>query len=113
MPETSSRNKNSSKNSSREKNRDSFIKRNSALSRFIPERFHRLLDPRVRRWALLIGVCLLSAFLIAPRSFQVYSLTIGEPSTETILSPMTFQVIDQAATNKSQEEVLRSVSAGL
>ena len=109
MPETSSRNKNSSKNSSREKNRDSFIKRNSALSKFMPDRFHRLLDPRVKRWALLIGVCLLSAFLIAPRSFQAYSLTIGEPSTETILSPMTFQVIDQAATNKSQEEVLRSV----
>ena len=109
MHEPSSKNKNSSKHSSKEKTKDSLIKRKSLLSRILPERAQRLLEPKAKMWALLIAVSLFCAFLLAPRSFQVYSLTIGEPSPETILSPITFQVIDESATNKNQEEVLRSV----
>ncbi|MCX5872262.1 MAG: HDIG domain-containing protein [Deltaproteobacteria bacterium] len=110
MPETSSKNRNQGKNSSRDRTRDSLTHKRRPLSRFLPEwATNRLFDEKVKRWALLIGVCLFCAFLLAPRSFQVYSLTIGETSHETILSPITFQVIDEAATNKNQAEVLRSV----
>ena len=46
---------------------------------------------------------------MAPKSFRVYSLTVGEPAQETIISPLTFQVIDEAATNKNRDEVLKSI----
>ncbi len=109
MFEASSKNKNSVKNSSKDRSKDPLNKKRKGISRFLPERAYRLLDPKAKMWALLIAVSLFAAFLLAPRSFQVYSLTIGEPAPETILSPITFQVIDEDATNKNQQEVLRSV----
>ena len=58
---------------------------------------------------LLSGTPLIAAFMMAPKSFRVYSLTVGEPARETIISPITFQVIDEAATNKNRDEVLKSI----
>ena len=109
MFDASSKNKNSAKNLTKDKSKDGLAKKRREISRFLPERAYRLLDPKVKMWALLVTVSLFTAFLLAPRSFQVYSLTIGVPAPETILSPITFQVIDEDATNKNQQEVLRSV----
>jgi putative nucleotidyltransferase with HDIG domain len=109
MFEASSKNKNSVKSSSKDKSKDSLNKKRRGIGRFVPERAYRLLDRKVKMWAMIVAVSLFTAFLLAPRSFQVYSLTIGEPAPETILSPITFQVIDEEATNKNQQEVLRSV----
>ena len=105
MFEASSKKNNSVKNSSKDRPKDALNKKRRSLNRLIPERAYRLADPKIRMWTLLVGVSLLTAFLLAPRSFQVYSLTIGEPAPETILSPITFQVIDEEATNKNQQEV--------
>ena len=110
MFEASSKKNNSVKNSSKDRPKDSLNKKRRSLNRFIPERAYRLADRKVRMWTLLVAVSLFTAFLLAPKSFQVYSLTIGEPAPETILSPITFQVIDEEATNKNQQEVLRSVA---
>lgn len=65
--------------------------------------------PKVQRWALIIGTSLIAAFVMAPQSFRFYSLTVGQPAGETIISPITFKVIDQAATDKIRYEVLKSV----
>ena len=58
---------------------------------------------------LITVTALLAAFMLAPKAFQVYAPTLGEPSKETIISPITFQVIDESATNKNRDEVLNSV----
>jgi len=47
--------------------------------------------------------------MMAPTSFRIYTLTVGEPAPETIVSPITFKVIDEAATAKNRDEVLKSV----
>lgn len=64
---------------------------------------------KVQRWALIIATSLIAAFVMAPQSFRFYSLTVGQPAAETIISPITFKVIDQAATDKIRDEVLKSV----
>jgi hypothetical protein len=46
---------------------------------------------------------------MVPQSFRYYSLTVGEPASETIVSPISFKVIDQAATDKIRDDVLKSV----
>lgn len=66
-------------------------------------------DPKWQRWLLIVGTALVAAFLMAPTSFRIYSLTLGEPAPETIVSPITFKVIDSAATAKNRDEVLKSV----
>ncbi|MBI5248647.1 MAG: HDIG domain-containing protein [Desulfomonile tiedjei] len=66
-------------------------------------------EPKWQRWALIVGTSLIAAFMMAPKSFRVYSLTVGEPATETIVSPITFRVVDEAATSKNRDEILKSV----
>jgi len=66
-------------------------------------------DPKWQRWALIAGASLIAAFMMAPKSFRVYNLTVGEPASETIVSPITFKVVDEAATNKNRDEILKSV----
>lgn len=68
-----------------------------------------LREPKGQRWAVIIGASFIAAFIIAPQSFQFYSLTVGQPAGETVISPITFKVIDQAATDKIRDEVLKSV----
>jgi len=77
--------------------------------RHMPEWVYGLREPKWQRWALLVGTSLIAAFILAPKSFRVYDLTVGEPSQEKIVSPITFQVVDEAATNKNRDESLKSV----
>jgi cyclic-di-AMP phosphodiesterase PgpH len=66
-------------------------------------------DPKWQRWLLIVGTAMVAAFLMAPTSFRIYTLTLGEPAPETIVSPITFKVVDSAATAKNRDEVLKSV----
>lgn len=68
-----------------------------------------LRNPKLQRWALIVATSLVAAFMMAPQSFRYYSLTAGGPASETIISPITFKVIDQAATGKNRDEVMKSV----
>lgn len=68
-----------------------------------------LAEPKWQRWGLIFGASLIAAFMLAPKSFRVYDLTVGEPAHETIVSPITFKVVDEAATNKNRDEILKSV----
>ncbi len=79
------------------------------LEKRLPERMSLLTQPKLMRWFLIIGTSLVAAFMMAPNYFRVYQLTLGEPSSETIISPITFKVFDEAATNKNLDEVLKSV----
>ena len=72
-------------------------------------RFAPFLQRKYQRWGLLIVTSLLAASIMVPQSFRYYSLTVGEPAAETIVSPISFKVIDQAATEKIKDEVLKSV----
>jgi cyclic-di-AMP phosphodiesterase PgpH len=78
-------------------------------SKTFPTWVSRLNAPKWRRWALILGTSLIAAFLITPKAFKVYDLTAGEPANETIISPITFKVFDESATNKNLDEVLKSV----
>ncbi len=72
-------------------------------------RWARFFRPKTQRWTLLIVTSLIAASIMVPQSFRYYSLTVGEPASETIVSPISFKVIDQAATNKIRDDVLKSV----
>jgi cyclic-di-AMP phosphodiesterase PgpH len=85
---------------------DALIK---ALGRKFPAWARRLGDPQWQRWGLIVVTSFASAFLMAPQSLRVYDLPIGEPARETVLSPKTFQVLDDAATQKNRDEALKSV----
>jgi putative nucleotidyltransferase with HDIG domain len=75
----------------------------------LPEWLHAFNEPKWQRWALIVGTSLIAAFLMSPKAFRAYHLTLGEPASETIISPITFKVFDEAATNKNLDEVLKSV----
>ena len=77
------------------------------VERVFPGGRYTIDDPKWR-WSLIIGTSLVAAFLMAPHSFRVYNLTLGEPARETIVSPITFRVVDEAATSKNRDDVLRS-----
>ncbi len=64
---------------------------------------------KFQRWALVLATSLTLAFIMAPRSLSIDDMTVGEPARETVVSPITFKVVDQAATNKTRDEVVRSV----
>ncbi|MEW6349344.1 MAG: HDIG domain-containing metalloprotein [Thermodesulfobacteriota bacterium] len=84
----------------------------SFLGRFGHDLYDRFGDRRhlkFHRWALVVGTSLTMAFIMAPRSLSIDDMTVGEPAGETVISPITFKVVDQAATNKNRDEVLRSV----
>jgi len=80
-----------------------------AVARSMPGWTGRLMEPKWQRWALIVVTALVAAFMMAPTSFRVYSVALGEPAEETIISPITFQVIDEAATNKNRDQALKSV----
>ncbi len=80
-----------------------------SVEKSLPGWLWSLKDPKWQRWALIIGTSFVAAFVMAPTSFEIYSLSPGEPAKETIISPITFQVIDEAATNKNRDEALKSV----
>jgi cyclic-di-AMP phosphodiesterase PgpH len=80
-----------------------------SADRILPPWAHRLYEPKIQRWLLIVGTSLLAALMMAPISFRDYSLTIGEPAQETIISPATYRVDDELATNKSRDEILQSV----
>lgn len=82
--------------------------RKSAEKR-MPTWMHSLKEPRYQRWTLIVVTSLVAAFTIAPKSSRVYTLAVGETAQETIVSPITVKVIDEAATSKNRDDVLRSV----
>jgi len=108
MPATNNNNM-SSKTKSTNRVRLWMINGKKKLSKFLPSWIHPLTEPKWQRWALITVTALLAAFMLAPKAFQVYAPISGEPSKETIISPITFQVIDESATNKNRDEVLNSV----
>ncbi len=109
MPESSDKNKTSEKNKRPETLRGRAEHALKGVERGIPGWMLGLYEPKWQRWAVIVGTALVAAFMMAPKSFQVYSLTVGEPAQETVISPITFQVIDEAATNKNRDEVLKSI----
>ncbi|AFM26431.1 putative domain HDIG-containing protein [Desulfomonile tiedjei DSM 6799] len=79
------------------------------LEKRLPKWAHNFSEPKWQRWAIIVGTSLLAALMIAPKSFRVYNLTVGETAPETIISPLTFEVVDQAATQKYKDDVIKSV----
>lgn len=80
-----------------------------SISKRLPAWTTGLKEPKWQRWVLIIVTSLVAAFMLAPNYTRVYSLTTGEPATETIISPITFKVIDEEATSKNRDEVFKSV----
>lgn len=72
-------------------------------------RWARFFPQKTQRWTLLIVTSLIAASIMVPQSFRYYSLRVGEPASETIVSPISFKVIDQAATDKIRDDILKSV----
>ena len=108
MPATNNNNK-SSKAKNTDKMRPWITSGKKTLNKYLPHWVHHLEEAKWQRWALIAVTAVLAAFMLAPKSFRVYDPTLGEPSRETVISPITFQVIDEAATNKNRDEVLNSV----
>ena len=75
----------------------------------LPRWISGLTETKGLQWLMIVAGALVVAFIVAPKSFREYHLIVGEPAVETIISPFTFQVIDEAATNKHRDEALRSV----
>jgi putative nucleotidyltransferase with HDIG domain len=109
MPGSSEKNKNSEKVKPTGKIARWTASLNRSAEKILPGWLFNLTEPRWQRWALIVGAALLAAFITAPRGFQYYDLTVGEPAPEKIVSPITFQVIDESATNKNRDESLKSV----
>ncbi len=82
--------------------------RKSAEKR-IPGWLHPFKEPRYQRWTLIVVTSLVAAFTIAPKSSRVYTLATGETAQETIVSPITVKVVDEAATSKNRDDVQKSV----
>ncbi len=74
----------------------------------LPGRLRIFKEPVRQRWALIVVTSFVAAFLMAPGSARFHHLTVGEPAKETIVSPITFKVIDDAATSKKRDKALRS-----
>lgn len=109
MPDSPDKNKPTYKAETRRRLKDWGFSVRRFVSRNQPVWMSSLREPKWQRWALIIGTSLIAAFMMAPQSFRYYSLRVGEPAVETIISPLSFKVIDQAATNKNRDEVLKSV----
>jgi cyclic-di-AMP phosphodiesterase PgpH len=108
MPESTQKKNGSPKIKQLHRDNDRKLSLIRKLDRILPDWLPRHFSPRVQRWALIAVTSLLAAFLLSPKSFHYYSLAVGEPAGETIVSPLTFKVIDEAATNKNRDEVLKS-----
>jgi len=109
MPDTAPRMKDSEKGAAPAKQKDWRDSALSALERVFPGGVSYLKEPRWQRWALIVVTSLAAAFVMAPHLSAVTGLTVGEPAREPIISPITFRVIDEAATAKNREQVLNSV----
>jgi cyclic-di-AMP phosphodiesterase PgpH len=109
MAEAAEKKRNSEKNSVAGKLRVKAESVRKRMSRIVPVWLGDLKDPKWQRWALIVGTSLLAAFMMAPNPIPIYSLALGEPAKDAIISPVTFQVIDESATNKNRDEVLKSV----
>ncbi len=108
MPESGDKSKGQPKTSSSDKLRDRLGLAKKEAARRLPAWVYKFTDDKWRLRAILIGTSIVAALMMAPKSYHVGSLVVGEPSQETIISPITFKVIDEAATNKNRDEVLRS-----
>ncbi len=75
----------------------------------LPARIPALRQPKWQRWILIVVTAFIAAFIMAPRSIRIQNLTVGETAPTTIISPVTFRVIDEAATIKNRDEILQSV----
>jgi putative nucleotidyltransferase with HDIG domain len=84
-----------------------FWKRASQSKRL--ESFRSFFDAKKQRWILILVTSLIAAFMMAPKPFKGYQLTVDEPSRESIISPVTFQVVDEIATAKNKDEALKAV----
>ncbi|MFH0821920.1 MAG: HDIG domain-containing metalloprotein [Pseudomonadota bacterium] len=86
---------------------------NAVLVKRLEKRFPRIVpalsQPKGQRWVLITLTSLIAAFITAPESFKHYDLMVGEPAKETIVSPRTFNVRDEEATNKRRDEAMKSV----
>ncbi|MGD9819626.1 MAG: hypothetical protein AB7V04_13140, partial [Desulfomonilaceae bacterium] len=112
MPDSSEKTKGQQKPSSSEKFRERLGSAKKVAARRLPAWVYKFTDEKWQLRALLVGTSIIAAFMMAPKSYQVGNLVVGEPSHETIISPITFTVIDEAATNKNRDEVLRSAPPG-
>lgn len=61
-------------------------------------------EPKWHRWGLIVFTSLVAAYMMAPKPLPYYTLVASERATETIISPITRQIEDTAATNKAREE---------
>ncbi|MEJ2719163.1 MAG: hypothetical protein P8182_18860, partial [Deltaproteobacteria bacterium] len=109
MDESSEKRRSSSLRGIPARIREEALARWKTKGRHLPSWMLSLKEPKWQRWALIVVTAFFSAFLMAPTSLRVYHLVTGEPAPETIISPITFQVIDEAATNKNRDEALKSV----
>lgn len=109
MPQSSDKNKQPDSTGTLAKVKDRFAHWRKAVEKKLPSWVQNLAKPRGQRWVLIVGTSLFAAFLMAPKSTRIYNPTVGEPAAETVISPITFKVIDEEATNKNRDEVLESV----
>ena len=108
MPDSFDKGKGQHKTSSSDKLRDRLGSAKKVAASKLPGWVYRFTGEKWQLRALLIGTSIIAAFMLAPKSYHVGAIVVGEPSQETIISPITFKVIDEAATNKNRDEVLRS-----
>lgn len=71
--------------------------------------FKAFYQPESLRWSIIVAASFVGALLIAPDFFPYSNPTIGEPAPKTVVSPVTFKVMDEAATRSYRHEVLKSV----
>ncbi len=108
MPESLDKSKGQHKPGASDKLKDRLGSARKVAARKLPGWVYKFAQEKWQLRALLIGTSIIAAFMMAPKSYNVATLVVGEPSQETIISPITFKVIDEAATNKNRDEVLRS-----
>ncbi len=108
MPESLDKSKGQQKAGSSEKFRDRLGSAKKVAARRLPAWVYKFTEEKWKLRLLLMAASIIAAFMMAPKSYHVGALVVGEPSQETIISPITFKVIDEAATNKNRDEVLRS-----
>jgi cyclic-di-AMP phosphodiesterase PgpH len=61
------------------------------------------------RWLTIVSASFLAACLLTPAPCPVYLPALGQPAPDTVVSPISYKVIDQTATQINRCEVLKSV----
>lgn len=108
MPESLDKSKGPQKTGSSERLRERLGSAKKVAARKLPAWVYKFTEEKWQLRTLLVATSIIAAFMMAPKSYHAGTLVVGEPSQETIVSPITFKVIDEAATNKNRDEVLRS-----